>query len=92
MEFRIKIGIEPMFVVKEFLIAKQWRIGPNRPQEKWLTPARMSQNDIWIKSLFLKLFRCSRTTFSTNHFGFSFHHQGMDSTCIPSVKFIAEVI
>ena len=92
LELRIKIGIETVLVVKKFLIAKQWRIWPDRLQEERLPPSRMGANQIRNKPLELELFGRPGTAIGTDDFGFRFHHKGMHPLGVAAIEAIPEII
>ena len=92
LEFGIKIGIETEFVVKKFLIAKQWNVRPYRFQEQGLAPTGMGTDQIGRETPVLELLSCTGTALSTNHLGFSFHDQGMNTFGGAAIKAVTEVV
>ena len=92
LEFEVKIGVETELVVKELLVAKHWRIGPNRLQEKRFTPPWMGTNQIRRESLRLKLLSRTGTALGTDDLGFSFNQQGMKTICVTAIEAVTEVV
>ena len=85
LEFRIKMGIESLLVVKELLIAKQGRVRPNRLEEKSFTPAWVSTDQIWRKPLALELLRSTDATLSPDDLGFRFNYQRMNPLGVAAI-------
>ena len=92
LKFRIEVEVEAELVVEEFLVAKQWRIGPNRLQKKRFTPPWMGTNQIRREALRLELLSRTGTALGTDDLGFSFHQQGMKTICVAAIEAVTEVV
>ena len=75
LEFRIEVGVEAELVVEEFLVAKQWHIGPDRFQEQWFAPARMGTDQIGREAFRFELLGSTGTGLGTNDLGFCFRYK-----------------
>ena len=91
LKFRIEIGVEAKLVVQEFLVAKQWRIGPDRLQKKWFAPTGMGTDQIGHEALLLELFSSTGAALRSDDLGFRLHHQGIDSIGITTLKMILKI-
>ena len=92
LKFRIKVGVKSELVVKKFLIAKQWRIRPDRLQEQWFAPTGMGTDQIGCEPLLLELFSGTGAAFRSDDLGFCFHHQGMNTLGIAALKAVTEML
>ena len=92
LEFRIEVGVEAELVVEEFLVAKQWRIGPDCLQEKRFAPARMGTNQIGREAFRFELLGSTGTALGADDLRFRFHHQGMDTFGVAAIKAVTEVV
>ena len=88
----VEVGVETVFVVEEFLVAKQWRIGPDRLQEKRFAPAGMGTDQIGREAFPFELLSSTGTSLGTNDLGFCFHHQGMDTLGVAAIKAVTEML
>ena len=92
LEFRIEVGVKTKLVVEEFLIAKQWRIGPDRLQEKRFAPAGMGTDQIGREAFRFELLGSTGTGLGTNDLGFCFRQERMKTICVAAIEAVTEVV